>query len=320
MPAWMLSTRGIWIVVAIAMMAIPFVFGNSYYLNTLNFVAIYAMPAIGLCLLVGYCGQLSISHSAFFALGAYGSAVLSMRYGLNPWVAMICAQFMVAALAAVIGRVVLRLRGHYLAIATLSFTIIVEVLIKELPSVTGGMRGLTGIPQLVVAGHRLSSDLAFYFLVWPVTLLMLLFALNLAESRIGRAFRAIREGDKVTGVLGINPAKYKNMAFVFSSVCAGIGGSLYAHFVSFVSPATASVMSAIDIIMVLAFGGFDRLWGAMIGVAALTYLNEYAVAFADYKRVVIGSALVVIMLFFPMGLLPGLVGMARSLVARARTN
>ena len=318
MPAWLRNSRGIWIAVAVAMMAIPLVFGNGYYLNTLNFVAIYAMPAIGLCLLVGYCGQLSISHSAFFALGAYGSAVLSMRYGFDPWVAMACAQVIVAALSAVIGRVVLRLRGHYLAIATLSFTIIVEVIIKELPSLTGGMRGLTGIPPLLVAGHRLTSDLAFYFLAWPVTLLMLLFALNLAESRIGRAFRAIREGEKVTGLLGIDPAKYKNLAFVFSSVCAGIGGSLYAHFVSFVSPAAASVMFAIDIIMVLAFGGFDRLWGAMIGVAALTYLNEYAVAFADYKRVVFGAALVVIMLLFPAGLLPGLIGMARAVFARAK--
>lgn len=308
----------IWLAFSLSVLALPLLLGDGYYLSTLNFVAIYALPAIGLCLLVGYCGQLSISHSAFFAIGAYTSASLSLHLGLDPWLALGLAQLLAAGAAWFIGWVVLRLRGHYLAVATLSFTIIVEVLIKEMPSVTGGLQGLSGIPRLSIGGLELATDMAFYWLVWPITLACLWFALNIARSRIGLVFRAIREGEAVTGLLGIDVSRYKIRVFVLSSLLASLGGSLYAHFLSFISPASGSVMFAIDIILVLAFGGFDRIWGAMLGVFALTYLNEYAVAFADYKRLAYGIALVVIMSFFPAGLLPGLGGMARAAWRRLR--
>ncbi|MCL4744690.1 MAG: branched-chain amino acid ABC transporter permease [Burkholderiaceae bacterium] len=307
-----------WLGFSLFMLALPLVLGGGYYLNTLVFVAIYALPAIGLCLLVGYCGQLSISHSAFFAIGAYTSAVLSVRFGVSPWFALALAMLLSAVVALFIGWVVLRLRGHYLAIATLSFTIIVEVLIKELPSLTGGLQGLSGIPRLSIAGAPVATDQAFYWLVWPIMLACLWLVLNLARSRIGRVFRAIREGEAVTGLLGVDVRRYKILAFVLSSMLASLGGSLYAHFVTFVSPAAGSVMFAIDIILVLAFGGFDRVWGAMLGVFALTYLNEYAVAFADYKRMVFGIALIGIMWFFPTGLLPGLAGYGRAALRRVR--
>ena len=309
-------TRRIWAIVALGMLGLPFVAGDGYYLNTLNFIALYAMPAIGLCLLVGYCGQLSISHAAFFAIGAYTSGVLSVKFAVPPWLSVLVAQGVAGLIAGFIGWVVLRLSGHYLAIATLSFTVIVEVAIKEMPKWTGGLTGLTAIPPLTLGTLRLSSDYAFYFLAWSVALAMLLFALNIGESRIGRAFRAVREGEKVTELLGIDVSALKIQAFVLSSLFASIGGSLYAHFVGFVSPTVGSVGFAIDIILVLAFGGFDRLWGAMIGVAAVTYLNEYAVAFADYKRVVFGLVLIAIMMFLPTGLLPGGAAILKRLVAR----
>jgi branched-chain amino acid transport system permease protein len=307
-----------WLVLALAVLAAPALLGSGYLLNTLNFVAIYALPAIGLCLLVGYCGQLSISHAAFFAIGAYGSAILTTRAGLSPWPALLLAQAIAAALAAFIGWVVLRLRGHYLAIATLSFTVIVEVLIKELGGLTGGLQGLAGIPRLTIAGHPIASDLAQHFLLWPATLAALWFALNVAHSRMGRAWRAIKEGEAATALLGVDVSRHKIEAFVLSSLFASLGGSLYAHFVTFVSPAAGSVMFAIDIILVLAFGGFDRLWGAMLGVLALTWLNEYTVAFADYKRLAFGVALVVIMSFFPAGLLAGISALARGAWAKLR--
>lgn len=306
----------IWLALAALLLAAPLALGSGYLLNTLNFVAIYALPAIGLCLLVGYCGQLSISHAAFFALGAYASGILSKRYGVSPWLALLLAQLIAALVAAGIGWVVLRLRGHYLAIATLSFTIIVEVLIKELGGFTGGLQGLSGIPRLSFFGYPLTTDLAFHFLLWPVTLAALWFALNLAHSRLGRAYRAIKEGESAAMLLGVDVSRHKIGIFVVSSLFASVGGSLYAHFVSFVSPAAGSVVFAIDIILVLAFGGFDRIWGALLGVFALTYLNEYAVAFADYKRVAFGLALVIIMSFFPTGLLTGLGALAKKSWAR----
>ncbi len=139
-----------------------------------------------------------------------------------------------------------------------------------------------------------------------MTLLLLLFALNLVDSRIGRIFRATKESEDITRLFGADVKRYKVKVFILSSVFASLAGSLYAHFVTFISPMTGSIMFAIDIIMVLAFGGFTILWGAMIGAASLTFLNEYLTIFADYKRAIYGFALIVIMLFFPNGLLQGL--------------
>jgi branched-chain amino acid transport system permease protein len=295
-----------WLLVTVGVLILPFILGKGFYLNTMNFIALYSMVAIGLCLLVGYGGQLSISHSAFFAIGAYASAIFCLRYKLNPLVSIFLSQFLSALAAWSIGAVVLRLKGHYLAIATLSFTIIVEVLVKEMTWLTGGLQGLSYIPSISLGGFQIDSDYRFYFVVWPLMMLMLLFSLNLVDSRMGRIFRAIKEDEDIARLFGADVKKYKIKLFIISSVYASLAGSLYAHFVTFVSPVAASIMFAIDIILVLAFGGFTLLWGAMIGVASLTFLNEYLTAFADYKRAIYGLALVVIILFFPNGLLLGL--------------
>ncbi len=294
-----------WPLVAAVVLLIPLVLGDDFYLNVLNFVALYALVAVGLCLLVGYGGQLSISHSAFFAMGAYASAILSLRWGWHPWAALAGAQLVSAVVAWGIGAVVLRLKGHYLAIATLSFTVIVGVLIKELPALTGGLQGLGSIPPLAFGGFEIDDDWRFYYVVWPLLLGLLLFALNLVDSRLGRAFRAIKEGEDIARLFAVDIKLYKIKLFVVSSVFASLSGSLFAHFVSFISPTAASVMFAIEIILMLAFGGFTMIWGAMLGVTALVYLNEYLAQFADYKRAVYGLSLVTIMLFFPHGLLLG---------------
>ena len=298
--------RLVWLPVSAGVLALPLLLGDGYYLNVLNFIALYSMIAIGLCLLIGYCGQLSISHSAFFAIGAYSSAIFSLRFGFHPFVAILISQLISAVLALGIGSVVLRLKGHYLAIATLSFTIIVEVIIVEAAWVTGGLQGLSGIPPLSLGSMELDTDLGVYYVVWPVLLLLLLFALNLIDSRFGRVIKGIRENEDVMRLFGVGVYGYKVKVFVLSSVYASIAGSLYAHFIGFVSPSAASLSFAIDIIMVLAFGGFNLIWGAMLGAAAITYLTEYLTDFADFKRVAFGVALVVVMIIFPSGLLPGL--------------
>lgn len=295
-----------WLLVTLGALLLPVVSGKGFYLNTMNFIALYGMVAVGLCLLVGYGGQLSISHSAFFAIGAYATAIFCLRYHLPPLVSILLSQVLSACLSLGIGWVVLRLKGHYLAIATLSFTIIVEVLIKEMAWLTGGLQGLSSIPSISIGEFSIDSDYRFYFLVWPLTMLLLLFSLNLVDSRMGRIFRAIKENEDIARQFGADVKVYKIKLFIASSVFASIAGSLYAHFVTFISPVTGSIMFAIDIIMVLAFGGFTLLWGAMIGVASLTFLNEYLTVFADYKRAIYGFALVVIILFFPNGLLWGL--------------
>jgi len=296
--AWGLATAGV--------LLLPLLLGEGYYLNVMNFIALYSIVAMGLCLLTGYAGQLSISHSAFFAIGAYASAIFCLRFDFHPLISIPLSQGISVLAAWGIGAVVLRLKGHYLAIATLSFTMIVGVLIIEMTWLTGGLQGLSSIPPIAFGNILIDSDQRFYFVVWPVTLLLLLFALNLVDSRIGRIFRATKESEDIARLFGADVKKYKVKVFILSSVFASLAGSLYAHFVTFISPATGSIMFAIDIIMVLAFGGFTILWGAMIGAASLTFLNEYLTIFADYKRAIYGLALIVIMLFFPNGLLQGL--------------
>ena len=171
--AWLLVTTGVLI--------LPLFLGEGYYLSVMNFIALYSMVAIGLCLLVGYGGQLSISHSAFFAIGAYASAIFCLRYGLHPLISIVLSQGIAVLIAWGIGAVVLRLKGHYLAIATLSFTIIIEVLIKETAWLTGGLQGLASIPSISLGDFLVDSDWRFYFLIWPLTMLLLLFSLNLVD-------------------------------------------------------------------------------------------------------------------------------------------
>lgn len=306
-----------WLLVSAGILLLPPVLGDGYYLSVMNFIALYSIVALGLCLLTGYAGQLSISHSAFFAIGAYSSAIISLRFGIHPLLSIVLSQNLTFLTSWVIGAVVLRLKGHYLAIATLSFTIIVGVLIIEMPGLTGGLQGLSSIPPISFGDFSIDSDWRFYFLTWPLTLLLLLFALNLVDSRIGRIFRATKESEDIARLFGADVKKYKVKVFILSSLFASLSGSLYAHFVTFISPATGSIMFAIDIIMILAFGGFTILWGAMLGAASLTFLNEYLTIFADYKRAIYGLALIVIMLFFPNGLLQGLKDSARFLLRTA---
>ena len=295
--AWVASLTGV--------LLLPALLGDGFYLNSMNFIALYSMIALGLCLLVGYGGQLSISHAAFYAIGAYSSAIFCLRLGLHPLIAIVLSQCISALIAWGIGAVVLRLRGHYLAIATLSFGIIIEVLLREMEWLTGGLQGLSGIPVISIFGFNFDTDMRFYYLAWPVTLLLLLFALNLVNSRMGRVFRAIREGEGIAALFGVNVRKYKVKLFIVSSVYASLAGSLFAHYVTYISPAAGSLMFAIEIILIIAIGGYTTIWGAVIGVAAITFLNEYLALFAEYKQIIYGAILILIMIFFPNGLFGG---------------
>lgn len=288
------------------MLLLPSLLGSGFYLNVLIFIAIYSITAIGLCLLVGYAGQLSIAHTAFFGIGAYSSGILTARFGLSPSLAFLISMTLAGIIAYLIGAVVLRFKSHYLAIVTLSVLIIVQVLIKELSFITGGAQGLTGIPYYSLGNLVFDSDLEIYYLSWIILLCFLIFSLNLADSRVGRALKATKEGEEIARLMGVKVSKYKTKIFVLSSIYAAISGSLYAHYVTFITPQIAGLVFAFEIILMLAFGGFTNIWGAILGVAGISFLSEYLRAFADYKLAIYGFALVVIMLFFPDGLLQGL--------------
>ncbi|MEN6622095.1 MAG: branched-chain amino acid ABC transporter permease, partial [Smithella sp.] len=219
----------IFLIFALVIMAVPIFLQGSYFLNVLVFIGINTMLAIGLNLLMGYAGQISLGHAAFFGLGAYISGVLTTRYGLDPWTALAVAAVANGGLSFIIGFPILKLKGHYLAMATLGFGIIMFIVFNETVTVTGGPSGLSGIPNLHIGSLIFDNDMHNYYLIWIITLAIMLLSINLSQSRIGRALRAIADSEVAARVMGVNARILKVQIFTVSAVISAIAGSLYAH-------------------------------------------------------------------------------------------
>jgi branched-chain amino acid transport system permease protein len=265
-------------------------------------VALHGLPAIGLALLMGYTGQISIGHAAFYGLGAYGSALLVLRAGLNPWLAVAIAAAVVGGLGALLGRLIFRLRGHHLAVATLGLGIIVHVAFVELRQWTGGPNGLSGIPPLSVFGVPLDTDFRMYPLAWAVCLAGAVMAANLIAAPPGLAMRGIRESERAAASLGTDVARFKRSILALSAVFAAVAGGLYAHYVGYVSPQPFGVVFSIRLIVMVALGGFSGVWGVLLGTAFVTVLGEVLQRFGHWDVMAFGLMLVVVMVAMPEGL------------------
>lgn len=299
---------------------LPLVIRNPYHLSVLVFIGIYSIAATGLNLLMGYAGQISLGHAAFYAVGAYSSAILTLRYQVPFIAALVTALVAAAALAYVIGVPCLRLKGHYLAMATLAAGEIIFIILNAAVPVTGGPSGIAGIPSLRIGSRELDSDLHHYVLVWTVFILLLILARNIIASRVGRALRSLHGGEIAAQCLGVPVASMKVKVFVLSAVYAAIAGVLYAHTVTFISPQTADLMFSIQLITMVVIGGMGELWGGVIGAALVTLLPEILSAFQDYELMIYGCILLVMVMFLPGGLVRGIrcLLLARILPARGR--
>lgn len=275
-------------------------------MNVLVFVGIHTILAVGLNLLLGYAGQISLGHAAFFGLGAYTSGILTSTYALNPWLAMIIAAVAVGGMAFVIGFPVLKLKGHYLAMATLGLGIIIYITFNEAVDLTGGPSGLSGIPNLSLGPLIFDNDLKNYYLIWCFTLATMLLSINLAHSRIGRALRAIHDSEVAARVMGVNARLLKVQIFALSAVISAVAGSLYAHTMTFVSPASFGFNFSIELVTMVIIGGLGSIYGSFLGAALLTLLPELLRAFQDYDIVIYGLLLIVMTMFMPGGLVRGL--------------
>lgn len=300
------------LILAGVILALPLGLGNSYYLNVLVFVGIYSLITIGLSLLMGYTGQISLGHAAFFGLGAYTSGVLSTKFGVSPWLALLAAIFVTGGIAFLIAAPALKLKGHYLAMATLAFGYIVFIVFNQASSLTGGPSGFGQIPRFRLGNFLLRSDVHYYYLVWTLVIVVLLVSLNIIHSRVGRALRSIHEGELTANIMGVNTAKYKIQVFVLSAVYASLAGSLYAHFITFLNPTPFGFHFSIVLVAMVAVGGMASVWGAMIGAALLTILPEYLRAFQDYDILIYGSILLLIMMFLPQGLFAGILSLIKK--------
>ncbi len=294
----------------------PVFVDNTYYLTVGIFIGIYALIGLGLGLLMGYGGQVSMGQAAFFGIGAYVSTILSVTYNVNPWLAMVAGAVLNAVVAGFLGMIVLRLEGHVLAVATLAFSIVVYTICEQWVSVTGGSDGIGGIPGLSIAGWDLSTDAHYFYVIWTFFLLILVFSFNMVKSRNGRALRSLHHffggSEEAAGSLGISPMKYKIKIFMLSAVYAGIAGSIYAHWLSLMTPSPLELLSNIIPLIIVVLGGLGSLWGVLIGAAVFTIAGELfreliplivPGSSGEYEIIAWGLLIILVLQFMPLGLI-----------------
>jgi branched-chain amino acid transport system permease protein len=295
-----------WVLFALVALAIAAGLDNEYYFTLLNFVGIHTLLVVGLNLLLGYAGQISLGHAAFFGLGAYASGILTATCGVNPWLALLAGLVLSGSAAFLIGVPALKLRGYYLAMATLGFGIIVFIILNQAQPLTGGPSGLSGIPPLTLAGFPLNTARRLYPLIWLAVGVILALSANLVDSRTGRALRALHDSEAAASSLGVDTARLKLKIFIWSALYASLAGSLYAHSLNFIAPASFGFMFSIKLVAMVVLGGMASIWGSLLGAGVLTVLPEVLTVFHDFEMVIFGAILMVVMIFLPRGLVRGL--------------
>jgi len=283
---------------------IPFI-ANPYYLSLGVIIGIQTLLTLGLCLLMGYTGQVSLGHAAFYGMGAFISAIATRTYDWNPWLAMFVAMMATGGIAYVVGLPIFRLRGNYLAMATLAFGVIIYILLRELHQYTGGPSGLSAIPDLTVRGFAFDNDFRYYYLVWAFALGALFLSQNIVRSRVGRALRSVHGNEAAAQSLGVDVARVKVSVFVLSAMYASLAGSLYAHYVTFVSPQPFEFMFSVRLVVMVVIGGLASVWGSIFGTASITLLSDQLHRFGELDTIVFGGMLMLVMIFMPSGLTLG---------------
>jgi branched-chain amino acid transport system permease protein len=264
---------------------------SPYYNTVLILVGIYVILAVSLDLLIGFAGQISVGHAAFFALGAYTSGILTAKHSLSPCIALLGGLF------------VSGLKGYYLAMATLGLNAVVVKLITGFASITGGASGLLNIPPFQIFGLTLQDHTYYYYFVWGIVILVMTCCLALTESSFGSALIAIHSDEEAASTLGIDCPKYKLHVFVISSMLAGVAGSLFAHFMGFIAPDDFDIFTSILILVMLFLGGVGTIYGAALGAAFLKLLPEVTYRFQTYELFFHGLILILVLIFMPKGLL-----------------
>lgn len=292
---------------AVIIIILPLFVESKYYFIVLNVIGLNTIVVVGLNLLIGFAGQISLGHAAFYGLGSYFSGILTVNYGFPLWPAMLVGMLATGAVAYLIGYPSLKLRGHYLVMATLGFGIIINILMGELEQFTGGHDGLMGIPPLAIGGWVFDNDLKNFYLIWSFVFLCMLAARNLLNSRVGRALRAISGSEVAASSLGVNTADYKVKVFVLSAMFASISGSLYAHYITFISPSSYDFYYSIQVVTMVIVGGMGSLWGSLLGAGVLTCISEALHVAKQYHIIAYGVFLCLVLVFLPQGILMGII-------------
>ncbi|MCL6592594.1 MAG: branched-chain amino acid ABC transporter permease [Alicyclobacillus sp.] len=275
---------------------------NDYQVHIADLVLLYVILAIGLDLAMGFCGQMNLAHAAFYSVGAYTSALLTTKAGLGFWEALPLALVASVLMAVLIGLPSLKVRSHYLAIATLGLAIAMNDALTNLTNLTGGPTGILGIPKPVLFGLSLADERHYYYLVLAAALVLFILARMMMNHGMGRAFRAVREDYVAAQAAGINVASQQILAFALSGLYAGMAGVLYAHMLSYVSPDSFSLNEMFFILTMIVIGGMGNLYGGLTGAIILVIAREWLQQFKNWEQVVYGAMIVALVVFLPGGL------------------
>jgi branched-chain amino acid transport system permease protein len=291
---------------------------NGFYKSILVYGTINSIAAVGLCLMLGFAGQISLGQAAFYGVGAYTTTLAANRLGLEPSVAIALGAVASMALGWLISRPLSRLHDHYLAMATLAFGVVMYIGFANFRSLTGGLDPGTTIGKFMLFGRDLSSMNGLFGAAWVALLLAVFLAANIASTRTGRALRAIRMSPAAAASVGIDVVRAKAFVFAVGALMTGLAGGLYAYVARSFNAGSFGMGYAIELLMMVVIGSLNRVSGAIVGAFIISVLPVLFDTFEDYKTVVFGVTMVLIMKFMPSGLVDALFGRVSRLLARRK--
>lgn len=291
---------------SMVLLALPRLFTMDYYLHIFVMSEIYAVLALSLALIVGFSGQVSMGHAAFYGIGAYVSAILSTRFGIPFWITFWLSGLASGLVSWCIGKLVLRLRGHVLAITTAFFCVLVNVIMVNWIPVTNGPMGIVGVPRpspVNLFGLKIAfeSRMQYYYLGLVFVAAIAAVFYRITVSRLGDNLVGVRENEELAESLGIDSMKNKVFAFTTGGLIAGFAGSFYAHYILFISPVTFTITESINILVMVIFGGMSTMIGPIFGAIALTVLPEFLRMAGALRLVIYGVALICFIIWLPQG-------------------
>lgn len=310
MPALLRRFLPVLILLALVV-ALPFLLKSAYQLRVATLVFTAGLTAIGLNILMGQAGQVSLGHAGFGGIGAYAVAILPTHYGVHPLAAFLIGVTAAGLVAFVVGRPILRLRGHYLAVATLGMGILIAMVIQNQQALTGGPDGMQ-VPRMELFGWRVRGAETWYWICGAFLIAGAVLAVNLIDSPTGRALRAVHDSEVAARVLGIDVARAKLTAFTISAVYAATGGALLAFVNAFVTPDIAGFLHSVELVTMVVLGGLGSVVGAVVGAAILVVLPQVLTVFHEYEHLAIGLIMIGVMIFMRAGVVPTLIGLFRG--------
>lgn len=289
-------------------LAFPFLGFKAYYLHIAVISLIYIILAVGLNMVVGYVGQLSLAQAAFYGLGAYTSALLSVNFKLPFYITLPISTMVAAFFGFLLGAPTLRLRGPYFVVASIGFNEMVRLTFLNWKDLTNGPVGINNVavPSAIKLGAiniDFSEKIHFYYLYLLIVIVVIVLIRNILDSRTGRAFKSIREDFIASEVMGVNLAFYKVFAFTLSAALAGLAGSMFVHYVGFVSPESFITAESINILIMVVIGGMGTITGPIIGAVSLSFMLENLRFLKEYRLIIYGFVLFVVIIFVPLGIM-----------------